>query len=244
MTPTDAILLAAGSGEPMRPLTGVTPKPLLPLGGRPLIDHALDRLAAAGVSRAVVTAQGPSERLARHLADRPPPPTTVLRSESAPLEAGRAVAAALAAGTLGPAPFFVLHGDMLWLDGPLPALARLAQSFRPAKRDGLLLLHRSCQVAGEVGLSDFFLDPLGTLRRRREREVAPFIFAGLQIASPALFADGSRGASGMADAWDRAIEAGRLAGLVHDGLWFRLATLSDLVAAESSLHARATGRTR
>ncbi|MDA8050958.1 MAG: NTP transferase domain-containing protein [Rhodospirillales bacterium] len=248
MTPQEAILLAPRLAEPMRALTGATPAPLLPLGGRPLIEHALDRLAAAGVRRVVINARinapGQEERLARHLAARPGPPETVLRSEPALPDTGGAIAKALAAGALGPAPFFVVNGDILWLDGPRAALARLAESFDPAKQDGLLLLHRCSQVEGEVERGEFFLDPLGRLRRRGEREVAPFIFAGLQIASPALFEGAASGASDMALAWSRACEAGRLAGLVHDGLWFRLSTPADLAAAESSLHARATGRTR
>ncbi len=241
---TEAILLAAGLGERMRPLTDATPKPLLPLGGRALIDHALDRLAAAGVGRVVVNAHWQGDRLARHLAARPGPPETMLRHEPKLLGIGGAVAAALATGALGPDPFFVINGDIFWLDGPSPALARLAAGFDPSKRDGLLLLHRSVQVRGEAGMGDFFLDPLGELRRRGEREVAPFVFAGVGIASPRLFDVAPTGVSEMTPLWNRALEAGRLGGLVHDGLWFHLSTPADLAGAESSLHARATGRTR
>lgn len=228
----------------MRPLTDATPKPLLPLGGRLLIDHALERLAAAGVSRVVVNTHWQGERLARHLAARTAPPVTVVRHEPRLLGTGGAVAAALAAGALGPEPFFIVNGDIFWLDGPSPALARLAQGFDPGNRDGLLLLCRSCQVEGEAGMGDFFLDPLGDLRRRGEREVAPFVFAGVQVAWAGLFDGAAGGALEMAPFWDRALEAGRLGGLVHDGLWFHLSTPADLAGAESSLHERVTGQTR
>ncbi|MGH7066308.1 MAG: nucleotidyltransferase family protein [Acetobacteraceae bacterium] len=244
MRPREAILLAAGPGERMRPLTESTPKPLLPLGGRPLIDHALDRLARAGVGRVLVNVNWQAERLARHLEKRAGPPVTVLREEPVLLGTGGAVKEALAAGALGPEPFFIVHADILWLDGPTPALTRLAESFDPAKRDALLLLYRSTQVAGEVGFGDFFLDPFGGLTRRQEREVAPFVFAGVEIACPHLLEDAPEGAVEMTTVWDLALAAGRLSGLVHDGLWFQLSTLDDLAAAESSLHARATGRAR
>jgi len=239
-----AILLAAGLGERMRPLTEATPKPLLPLGGRALIDHALDRLAAAGVARVVVNAHWQAERLARHLAARPVMPATLLRHEPRLLGPGGAVTGALADGSLGPEPFFIVNGDIFWLDGPSSALARLAEGFDSGQRDGLLLLHRSVQVEGEAGAGDFFLDPLGTLRRRGEREVAPFVFAGVQAAAAGLFEGAGDGAAQMAPFWDRALEAGRLGGLVHDGLWFHLSMPADLAEAESSLSARTIGRTR
>jgi N-acetyl-alpha-D-muramate 1-phosphate uridylyltransferase len=244
MTPNRAMLLAAGLGMRMRPLTETIPKPLLPLGGRPLVDHALDRLAAAGVSEVVVNTHWQAERLAAHLAARPGPPRTLVRHEPRLLDTGGSVAAALAAGWVGPEPFFVVNGDILWLDGPRPALARLAEGFDPTKHDGLLLMHRTCQVQGEVGSGDFFLDPLGTLRWREAREIAPYVYAGVQIVSPAIFRTPPPGAFGLPLVWAEALAAGRLAGVVHDGLWFHLSAPADLVEAESSLHARATGRTR
>lgn len=244
MIPKQAILLAAGPGERMRPLTESIPKPLLPLGGRPLIDHALDRLAAAGVGRVLVNVNWQGERLMRHLEKRAGPPATVLIDEPVLLGTGGAVRAALKAGQLGPEPFFIVHADILWLDGPTPALTRLAEGFEAAERDALLLLYRSAQVVGEVGFGDFLLDPFGGLRRRQEREVAPFVFAGVEIAGPGLMHGAPEGTVEMTTVWDQALEAGRLGGLVHDGLWFQLSTLADLAAAESSLHARATGRAR
>jgi len=242
--PRTAMLLAAGLGTRMRPLTDATAKPLLPLGGKPLIDHALDRLAVAGVATVVVNAHWHADRIAANLAARAGagrPPHTILLREAALLDTGGGVRAAL--DLLGPDPFYVVNGDAFWVDGPRPALQRLAQAYDAAV-DGVLLVHRCFQVRAEVGFGDFGLDKWGTLRRRAEREVVPYIYAGLQIVSPALFADAPEGAFSMNLLWDRAIAAGRLRGVVHDGLWFHLSTPADLADAEYLLQARLTGETR
>jgi MurNAc alpha-1-phosphate uridylyltransferase len=239
--PTTAMLLAAGLGTRMRPLTEQTPKPLLSLGGRPLIDHALERLAEAGVATVVVNAHWRAERIEAHLADRKQP-RTVLLHEAALLETGGSVKAAL--GRLGPRPFFVVNGDAFWLDGPVPALRRLIAAFDPAAVDAVLLLHRSFQVRADVGFGDFALDPLGVPRRRREREIVPYIYAGLQLIAPALLAGTPEGKFSMNQAWDTALAAGRLRAVVHDGLWFHLSTPMDLAEAEAILRARRTGESR
>jgi MurNAc alpha-1-phosphate uridylyltransferase len=236
-----AMLLAAGLGTRMRPLTDRMPKPLLPLGGRALIDHALDRLQDAGVETVVVNAHWQADQLAAYLERRSCPRTVLLR-EPALLDTGGGVKAALR--LLGTEPFFVVNGDTFWLDGTRPALARLAAAFDPGSVDGALLVHRTFQVHAEVGFGDFALDAWGTLRRRREREVAPYIYAGLQIVSPALLAGMPDGRFSMNLAWDAAMSRGRLHGVVHDGLWFHLSTPADLSEAESILQARLTGETR
>lgn len=241
--PTTAMLLAAGLATRMRPLTDTTAKPLLPLNGKPLIDHALDRLAAAGVQTVVVNAHWQADRVADHLAERQDqPPRTILRREAALLETGGGVKAALE--DLGPAPFFVINGDAFWVDGPRPALARLAAAFHPAEVDGVLLVHRTFQVGADVGMGDFALDPWGVPRRRGEREIAPYIYAGLQLIAPALLAGTPDGAFSMNRAWDTAMEAGRLRAVVHDGLWFHLSTPADLAEAGTMLRAQLTGDTR
>lgn len=244
VTPLGAMLLAAGLGTRMRPLTEEIAKPLLPVGGRPLIDRALDRLAAAGVAEVVVNAHWQAERLAAHLGCRAGPPRVRLKREPTLLDTGGSVAAALAEGVLGPDPFFVVNGDVLWLDGPHPALARLAENFDPARHDGLLLVHRTCQVRGEIGPGDFMVDPMGAVRWRKERELAPYVYAGIQLVRPALFRHTPAGRFGMSLLWSRAIETGRLAAIVHDGLWFHLSTPPDLVEAELSIDARETGQSR
>jgi MurNAc alpha-1-phosphate uridylyltransferase len=237
------MLLAAGLGIRMRPLTDRTAKPLLPLAGKALIDHALDRLAASGVTSVVVNAHWKADLLEAHLAARSMrPPRTSFRREPALLETGGGVKAAL--HTLGPAPFFVVNGDTFWLDGPRPALDRLAAAFDPAKVDGVLLVHRTFQVRADVGMGDFVVDKWGALRRRGEREVVPYVYAGLQLIAPALLAGTPEGAFSMNRAWDTAMAAGRLRAVVHDGLWFHLSTPADLAEAESILQARSTGTTR
>jgi MurNAc alpha-1-phosphate uridylyltransferase len=158
----------------------------------------------------------------------------VLR-ESELLETGGGVTAALP--RLGSHPFVVVNGDAFWLDGPTQALKRLAAAFDPAAMDALLLLVRTSQVDGEVGRGDFLLDPLGRARRPKEREIAPYLFGGVQILSPALFADAPRGPFSLNVLYDRAVEAGRLYGLVHDGAWFHLSTPRDLDRAETMLRA-------
>lgn len=232
--PRTAMLLAAGFGTRMRPLTDRTPKPLLPLAGKPLLDHALDRLEEAGVETVVVNAHWLAGQIDAHLEARKAcPPRTILRREATLLDTGGGVKAAL--DLLGPDPFFVVNGDAFWLDGPRPALQRLAAAFDPHEADGVLLVHRTFQVQADVGFGDFVLDKWGRLGRRPEREVVPYIYAGLQVISPALLAGTPDGAFSMNRAWDTAMAAGRLRGAVHDGLWFHLSTPADLTEAEATL---------
>ena len=232
------MVLAAGLGLRMRPLTEHTAKPLLRLHGRSLLDHALDRLGEAGVREAVVNTHWHADKVAAAVAarDGAAPLRVHVQREEELLETGGGVARALP--RLRPGPFIVANGDSMWLDGPTPALSRLVAAFDPAAMDGLLLLVRSAQVEGEVGSGDFLLDPLGRLRRPKEREVAPYIFAGVQVLSPALFAGApTSGAFSLNRLYDRAIAAGRLHALVHDGVWFHLSTPPDLERAEASMQA-------
>jgi N-acetyl-alpha-D-muramate 1-phosphate uridylyltransferase len=242
--PRTAMLLAAGLGQRMRPLTENTAKPLLTLGGRALLDHALDRLVEAGVETVVVNAFWHADRVAARLAARAAagqPPRTILRREAALLDTGGGTRAAL--DLLGTDPFYVVNGDAFWLNGIQPALLRLADAFDPSL-DGVLLVHRTFQVHADVGFGDFAVDKWGVLRRRAEREVVPYIYAGVQMIVPALLDAMPEGAFSMNRAWDRAMAAGRLRAVVHDGLWFHLSTPSDLADAETMLHATLTGETR
>ena len=239
------MLLAAGLGTRMRPLTAATAKPLLPLGGRALIDHALDRLAEAGVARVVVNAHWQADRVAAHLADRAGPPEIALRREPELLDTGGAIRAAL--DLLGPGPFLVVNGDSFFLDGPTPTLARMVAAFDDTT-DAVLLLDRVFQVRADVGHGDFALDPStdpwGAIRRPAELEMVPYVFAGVQLLSPALFEGAPDGAFSMNVLWDAAIARGRLRALVHDGLWFHLSRPEDLAEAEYVLHGPTTGETR
>jgi MurNAc alpha-1-phosphate uridylyltransferase len=235
------MVLAAGLATRMRPLTNTTAKPLLTLGGRTLLDHALDHLVDAGVETVAVNAHWQADAVAAHLARRPPPPATVLLREEHLLETGGGVRAALA--VLGADPFFVVNGDAFWLNGPISALRRLAAAFDDSV-DGVLLLHRTSHVHAEVGYGDFALDKWGTPRRRKEREVLPYIYAGVQLIHPRLLAGMPEGAFSMNQAWDIALAAGRLRAVVHDGIWFHLSTPTDLTEAEQILEARVTGDAR
>jgi MurNAc alpha-1-phosphate uridylyltransferase len=240
--PHSAIILAAGLGTRMRPLTVDTAKTLLPLGGRPLLDHALDRLRDVGIERVVVNAYWHADRVTAHLQMRDGPPRTIVRREEALLETGGSVRAVL--DVLGPDPFYVVNGDSVWLDGPTPALRRLADAWDPETADAVLLVHRSFQTLSEPGAGDFALDTLGVARRPKEREIVPYIYAGVQLISAALFADAPEGRFSMNLMWDRAIAARRLRAVVHDGLWWHLSTPADLAAAEYTLYERRTGQTR
>jgi MurNAc alpha-1-phosphate uridylyltransferase len=235
------MVLAAGLGQRMRPLTSDTAKSLLTLGGKALLDHVLDRLAEVGVTTVVVNGFWQADRVAAHLGARREGPRTIFRREASLLDTGGGVRAAL--DLLGPDPFYVINGDSFWLNGPRPALARVAESFDPSV-DAVLLVHRSFQVNSDVGLGDFVVDQQGGLRRRREREVAPYIYAGVQLIAPQLLADMPAGPFSMNRAWDRAIAAGRLRAVVHEGLWLHLSTPADLADSETTLQARLTGESR
>lgn len=237
-----AMLLAAGLGTRMRPLTEGTAKPLLPLGGRALLDHALDRLFAAGVETVVVNVHWQAERVATHLATRTSGPHVRIQREAALLGTGGSVRAALS--TLGPTPFFVVNGNSFWLDGPTAALDRLIGAWDEATADGILLVQRTFQVQADVGAGDFAIDTWGLVRRRREREIVPYVYAGVQLIDPGLFDGAPEGAFSMNLLWDKAIARRRLRAVVHDGLWFHLSTPSDLAEAEFTLHARPLAETR
>lgn len=245
LRPSKAMILAAGLGTRMRPLTETTAKPLLRLGGRTLMDHIFERLTVVDVADVVVNAHWQADKIDAHLAARKAagsvPRAQVIREDKL-LDTGGSVHAAL--GLLGAEPFYVINGDAYWLDGPRPALARLAQAFDPAEMDGMLLVHRSFHVRAEVGFGDFAVDKWGRPSRRGERQVVPYIYAGVQLISPALLADMPDAPFSMNLAWDRAIAAGRLRVLVHDGLWFHLSTPEDLQETEHLLHAPAYGEVR
>jgi MurNAc alpha-1-phosphate uridylyltransferase len=242
--PRFGMILAAGLGTRMRPLTEDRAKPMLPLQGRPLLDHALDRLAEAGVAQLVVNTHWQAETVESHLAARDGPPRTVVLREETLRNTGGAVAAAYAAGLLGDRPFFVINGDAFWLDGPVTALDRLAGAMAIEEADAVLLLHRGVQVLGEVGGGDFALDAWGKPRRPQENEQVPYIFTGIQILAPGLFDDVPPAPFGMNLLWDRAMAAGRLRAIVHDGVWFHLSTPPDLARAEADLRERVAGDSR
>ncbi len=231
--PTRAMVLAAGRGERMRPLTDRVPKPLIQVRGKAMLDWALDRLAAVGVAQAVVNLHHLGEQIEEHLAGREAP-KIVFSPEAELLDTGGGITAALP--WLGEEAFFAVNGDVVWLDGLKPALQRLAETWNDAEMDALLLLHPVVAAYGYDGAGDFVMDPAGRLRRRREREVAPFVFAGLQVLHPRLFRDVPSGAFSLNLLYDRAAEAERLWGLRHDGQWYHVGTPEALQGVEDALH--------
>jgi N-acetyl-alpha-D-muramate 1-phosphate uridylyltransferase len=237
MIPKSAIVLAAGLGTRMRPYNGHVPKPLVTVGGRSLIDYGLDRLAEAGVERAVVNVHHLANAVERHLASRQRPRIIISDERESLLGTGGGIAKALP--QLGAAPFFLVNSDTLWLDGLKPNFARLAESFDSSAMDALLLLAPSAGSLGYQGRGDYTMLGDGRLRRRGENEVAPFIYAGAAILSPALFAEAPQGAFGLTNLFDRAAEAGRLFGLRLDGLWMHVGTPEAVAAAEAALAAMA-----
>jgi MurNAc alpha-1-phosphate uridylyltransferase len=228
-----AMILAAGFGTRMRPITDHMPKPLVPLSGRALIDHVLDRLVAAGIKRVVVNTHYKAEMMAAHLAVRDDV-AIELSHEDVLLDTGGGVRKALP--LLGEA-FYVLNADVFWLDAKIGALTRLARVWEadPDRLDALLLVQRTTSAVGYDGLGDFVVDPLGQLRRRREHEVAPHIFAGVEILSRRFFEGMPDGAFSLNAPWNKAIESGRLEALVHDGEWFHVGTPQGLATTEDRL---------
>jgi MurNAc alpha-1-phosphate uridylyltransferase len=231
------MVLAAGFGTRMRPLTDRMPKPLVPVAGRALLDHVLDKLAEAGVTDAVVNVHYLPDQIIDHTATRTKPRVTISDERDAVLGTGGGVVKALP--LLGGAPFYHLNADTLWIDGAQPNLARLAETFDPARMDILLLMAPTADSIGYSGSGDYAMLPDGTLRRRKEREVVPFVYAGVAILSPAIFAGSPTGEFALTKLFDRASEQGRLFGLRLDGLWMHVGTPDAVQAAEQAFLASA-----
>jgi len=234
-TPRSAMVLAAGFGARMRPLTATMPKPLVRVDGRALLDHVLDRLADAGVERAVVNVHYLAEQIIDHTAARAKPKVVISDERGLLLDTGGGVVRALA--ELGDAPFFHINSDTIWIDGVKPNLLRLAEGFDAAAMDALLLLAPTAGSVGYAGRGDFTMTPDGRLQRRGERDVAPFVYAGAAILSPALFAGAPRDAFPLTTLFDRAAAASRLAGLRLEGLWMHVGTPEAIVEAERAIRA-------
>jgi MurNAc alpha-1-phosphate uridylyltransferase len=237
------MVLSAGFGTRMRPLTDTLPKPLIEVRGRSLLDRILDHLERGGVETVVVNLHHLGEKIEDHLSARPTP-SIIFSREQEILDTGGGVKRALP--ELGDEPFLVINGDVFWLDGLEPALSRLARAWRDEDMDALLLMQPIVSAVGYDGQAgDFSMAADGSLRRRREHEIAPFLFAGVQILHPRLFAGAPEGPFSLNRLFDAAQEAGRLWGLRHDGLWFHVGTPAALREVEEVLHdlaIKATGR--
>jgi MurNAc alpha-1-phosphate uridylyltransferase len=235
---THAFVLAAGLGKRMRPITATVPKPLVEVAGRALLDHALDRAAEGGIRKAVVNVHYLADLIEGHVGKRRTAPEIVVSDERGELlETGGGVKKALP--LLGDDPFVVFNADSFWLEGPDSNLARLVAAWSPETMDILLLVAPTATSLGYEGAGVFVMASDGRLERRGEREVAPFIYAGVAILKPSLFADTPEGAFSLNLLFDRAIAADRLHGLRLDGQWLHVGTPEAIVAAEARVKASA-----
>ena len=231
-----AMVLAAGLGMRMRPLTLTTPKPLVPVAGRALIDHILDALAEARLARAVVNVHYLAGQVEDHVASRSAPKVLVSDERDRLLDNGGGVKKALpliGANCPG-APFFVLNSDSFWIDGPRPNLERMAEAFDPERMDLLMLVAASSSATGYDGIGDYLMDADGRLRRRGERQVVPFVYAGVIIVKPSLFEDTPEVFS-LNLLFDRAQANGRLYGVRLDGYWLHVGTPEAIGLAEAKI---------
>ena len=230
--PSKAMILAAGLGLRMRPLTDKMPKPLVRVAGRALLDHVLDKLAEAGVSEAIANVHYLPDQIIDHTAGRTEPRVIISDERDQVLGTGGGVVKALP--LLGDAPFFHVNADTLWIDGVRPNLARLAEAFDPSRMDILLLMAPTTSSIGYGGRGDYAMLPDGALRKRREHQVVPFVYAGAAIMSPALFAGAPAGEFSLTRMFDRANEQERLFGLRLDGVWMHVGTPDAVEAAEEA----------
>ena len=230
--PKSAMVMAAGYGTRLRPLTDTVPKAMVKVLGRPMIDVVLDRLAAAGVERAVINLHHLGEVIRDHLKSRNDI-EIVYSEEKEILETGGGTKKALP--FLGSDPFFTVNAKIIWLNGREDALHRLAKAWDPERMDSLLLLHPTVTAIGYDGPGDFLMDQEGKLKRRPEWEVAPFLYSGVSITHPRLFDASPDGAYSVNILWNRAIEQGRLAGIRHDGEWYHVSTPQHLREVEREL---------
>lgn len=236
--PRTAFVLAAGLGKRMRPLTDACPKPLVRLAGKPLLDYALDNLAAAGITRAIVNVHYLADQIEQHVAHRAQPSITISDERQQLLETGGGIVKALS--LLGHTPFVVHNSDTLWIDHGASNLQRLIDAWQPDVMDSLMLLAPTEGSLGYSGNGDFHRATDGSLTRRKPGEHAAYVFAGVSIIHPELFAGEPEEPFSLNRIWDRSIANGRVYGIVLDGLWMHVGTPEALHEAEAVM-ASATG---
>jgi len=232
--PHTAMIMAAGLGKRMRPLTATRPKPLIEVGGKALLDHVLEKLRLAGVRKVVVNVHYLADALEAHLASRAHGLEVVISDErNLLLETGGGLVQA--APLIDCDPFLALNSDNLWVDGPADTLKLLASHWDDAKMDALLLLVPLARALNHKGIGDFHMSRTGRLRRRQRSHVAPFVFTGIQMLSKRVLRDAPDGPFSTNILWDRAIEEGRCFGAVHQGLWFDVGTPQSIELTETAL---------
>ncbi|HXC75109.1 MAG TPA: nucleotidyltransferase family protein [Sphingomicrobium sp.] len=232
--PRTAMIMAAGLGKRMRPLTATKPKPLIAVAGKALLDHVLDRLRGAGVKKVVVNVHYLADAVEAHLASRKHGLEVVISDERKLLmETGGGLVQA--ADLIDSDPFLAINSDNLWIDGPADTLKLLASHWDDKKMDALLLLVPLARAQNHRGIGDFHMDRQGRLRRRDKSRVAPFVFTGIQILSKRLLRDAPAGPFSTNVLWNRAIAEGRCFGAVHQGLWFDVGTPRSIKLTEATL---------
>ena len=235
-----AMVLGAGLGTRMAPASGKLPKPLVPLQGRALIDHVLDRLAAAGCKRAIVNLHHKADLLEQHLKGRRAPAIELSDERAALLDTGGGVKKALP--RLGAGPFLIHNSDSVWIEGVGSNLAQLVAGWDDARMDCLMLLALASASYGYQGRGDFAFESDGRIRRKHaEQEIVPFAFTGVSIAHPRLFEGAPDGAFSLNVLWDRAIAAGRAYGIRMGGIWMHVGTPEALAQAEAALQGAERG---
>nr|WP_137678613.1 nucleotidyltransferase family protein [Parerythrobacter lutipelagi] len=227
-----AMVMAAGLGKRMRPLTASQPKPLVRVAGKPLVDHALDRLAEAGIAKAVVNVHYLADALEAHVGGRKDPQVLISDERADLLETGGGM---VKAQDQLPDPFFCLNSDNIWLDGPRDAFHDLSQRWNADEMDALLLLVPHAKAVNFTGKGDFHMDPVGRLSRRNTGRIAPHIFTGIQLVSHRLLRDAPEGKFSTNILWDRAIQEGRLFGAAFTGLWLEVGTPQAIGPTEEVL---------
>jgi len=232
--PRTAMIMAAGLGKRMRPLTATRPKPLIEVAGKALLDHVLDRLSAAGVKQVVVNVHYLADAVEAHLATRRHGLEVVISDErKLLLETGGGLVHAI--DLIDSDPFLAVNSDNLWVDGPADTLKLLASHWDEAKMDVLLLLVPLARAQNHQGMGDFHMARTGRLRRRERSRVAPFVFTGIQMMSKRLLKDAPEGPFSTNILWDRAIAEGRCFGAVHQGLWFDVGMPKSIKLTEAAL---------
>ena len=228
-----AMVLAAGTGMRMRPITNTIPKPLIRVFGKALIDHGLDALANATVTKAVVNVHHFPEQMEAHLKDRVSPRIVLSDERDELMDSGGGITKALP--ELGANPFYLLNADSFWIEGTRPNLQLLGEGWREGEMDILLLLCNLSNSVGYDGKGDFTMDSEGRLTRRGEREIAPFAYCGAAILHPRICETAPDGPFSLNLLFDRAIEEKRLFGIRMGGLWLHVGTPEAINEAETAI---------
>jgi len=231
--PTKAMIMAAGLGTRMRPLTNTVPKPLVKLRGRALIDHVIDRLVAAGVTMIVVNVHYLADQLKAHLARRKDVEIRISDETAELLDSGGGIANAL--HHFGDEPFFHANSDTVWVEGASSALERLKAAWDPERMDALMLLAPTVNTICYDGRGDFMMDSQGRLSRVPEMRLGPFVWMSVEIVHPRLFDGAGQGKFSINPLWDKAIAKGRLYGVRLDGVWMHIDRPSAIVESEKFL---------